>query len=350
MATGQKDKFKNYSGKGLSGMANLGNTCFLNSCMQIMSHTYEFNDFLDNSNYKNKIKNIPDSVLLVEWDKLREMLWHKNCTLSPGGFVSSVQKIAAIKNKDLFTGWAQNDLPEFLLFFIDSVHNALSREVDMTIRGNVHNPRDKIAKECYDMMKKMYTRDYSEVINIFYGIHVSKLSSKSNEILSIRPEPFFMLDLPIPLKRNNTIYDCFNLYTENELLTGDNAWYNDKTKQKQDALRNIEFWSLPNILVISLKRFTSNLSKNQSLIEFPMLDLDLSKYVCGYNKKSYVYDLYGVCNHSGGVMGGHYTSYVKNANGGWYHFNDTNITKVETAREVVSPRAYCLFYRKKLNK
>jgi ubiquitin C-terminal hydrolase len=59
-----------------------------------------------------------------------------------------------------------------------------------------------------------------------------------------------------------------------------------------------------------------------------------------------VYDLYGICNHSGGVQGGHYTSFIKNANGKWYHFNDTNVTEIEE-NKLISPKAYCLFYRKK---
>jgi hypothetical protein len=100
-------------------------------------------------------------------------------------------------------------------------------------------------------------------------------------------------------------------------------------------------------LVIDIKRFTSNNRKNQILVDFPLTDLNLSKYVIGYNKDSYVYDLYGICNHSGGVLGGHYTSYVKNANDKWYHFNDTTVNEVENLQKMISPQAYCFFYRKK---
>jgi ubiquitin C-terminal hydrolase len=60
----------------------------------------------------------------------------------------------------------------------------------------------------------------------------------------------------------------------------------------------------------------------------------------------YKYELYGVCNHSGSTMGGHYTAYVKNANGKWYHFNDTSVTEVSET-SIVTPKAYVLFYRKK---
>ena len=156
-----------------------------------------------------------------------------------------------------------------------------------------------------------------------------------------------MIDLPIPANNKSpSLIDCMNLYCEGEILKDENAWYNEETQQKENIQKKISFWSFPSILVIDLKRFDYRGRKNQILVSFPLDNLDLSSYVVGYKKSSYVYDLYGVCNHSGGVLGGHYTAYVKNANGKWYHYNDTSVAEVNMIESIVSPKAYCLFYRK----
>jgi ubiquitin C-terminal hydrolase len=157
-----------------------------------------------------------------------------------------------------------------------------------------------------------------------------------------------MIDLPIPANNKTpNLIDCLNLYIEGEELTGENAWFNDETKEKINIRKKILFWSFPNILVIDFKRFNSRNQKNQIFIDFPLDNLDLSSYVIGYKKQTYVYELYGICNHSGNVYGGHYTCYVKNANGKWYHFNDTSVIEVSLVSAIVSAKAYVLFYRKK---
>ena len=316
--------------------------------MQVLSHTYEINDILNSDNYKQYLNKCPETILLVEWNKLREMMWNENCKISPGGFVQAVQKVATHKQRDIFTGYAQNDLPEFYLFIIEAFHKALEREVSMNVRGVAENSQDELAVKCYDMFKRTYEREYSEFVKLFFGIQVSVVRNMKGEILSSHPEPVGLINLPLPPgKRNIDIMDCFELYAEKENLDGDNQYYNDKTKQKEDATREMTFWNLPDILVVDLKRFDNRNRKNNALVNFPLTDLNLDKFVTGYNKHTYRYDLYGVCNHSGGVMGGHYTSFVKNANGEWYHFNDTEVTHVSNTDGIVSQKAYSFFYRKK---
>jgi ubiquitin C-terminal hydrolase len=337
--------FQEYSNKGLSGLTNLGNTCFMNTCLQALSHTYELNNFLKDEKYKSKLNPKCDSIMLVEWDKLRKLMWSSNVVISPSGFLKNVQKVAEVKGQLLFTGFLQNDLPEFLIFMIDCFHTAISRKVNIKIGGTSVCPKDELAIKCYSVIQRMYSNDYSEIWNLFYAIHVSQLTTvDTHECISQTPEPYFMIDLPIPSENKSPdLLDCFKSYIRGELL--ENV-LNETRNVRETVQKQILFWSFPTILVIDLKRFTANNRKDQRLVTFPLDNLDLSSFVIGYEPETYKYDLYAVCNHSGNVLGGHYTAFIKNANGKWYHINDTNVMPIEE-REVVSSKAYCLFYRKK---
>tara|TARA_B110000879_G_scaffold212736_1_gene310524 strand:+ start:796 stop:1848 length:1053 start_codon:yes stop_codon:yes gene_type:complete len=343
-----------YKNKGKVGLENLGNTCFLNSCMQVLNNTYELNHFLDSSSYKQYIKtDIPDVAILEEWNDLRSVMWSGNGIVTPRKFVHNVQQIAKQKNRDLFTGHAQNDMTEFLLFFMDCIHSSISRRVKMNINGIPQNDLDQTALKCYEMLKTTYSNEYSEIMELFYGIYVSEIVSKNSKVVhSVKPENFFVLDLPIidNTIENKNLYDCLDCYVKPELLEGENAWYNEKTQQKEDVQKQVRFWNFPKIIIITLNRFTADgMNKIDTNVIFPIDDLDLSKYICGYNASSYKYDLYGICNHVGGVTGGHYTAFVKNVENKWLHYNDRNVEIVSNSSAIQTSAAYCLFYRKKNN-
>ena len=335
------------------GLSNLGNTCFLNSCVQLLNYTYELETISPGD------KESGDSNVFCEWRELRDFMMDArgqvpNPVVTPGKFVKTIHDIAQIKGRELFTGWAQNDLPEFLLFMIECMHNSIKRSVNINIRGSSESSVDDLALQCYTMLKTEYANgEYSEISDLFYGVYVSRLFSPTGDILhSNKPESYSLLDLPIPLHNGNdtriSLLDCFDAFVSDELLSG---WMNEKTNSVESVKKNIAFWSFPTILIIVLKRYSPDgRYKNVSLVDFPLDDLDLSKYVIGYKASSYKYTLFGVANHMGGISGGHYTAFAKPDGDKWHCFNDSSVNEIPPqSREniIVSPSAYCLLYRKK---
>ena len=80
-----------YNNKGLTGLCNLGNTCYINACMQILSHCYEFNEILQNININNDER----SLLLYEWKQLKDLMWTTNCVISPNRFIRAILRVFA---------------------------------------------------------------------------------------------------------------------------------------------------------------------------------------------------------------------------------------------------------------
>jgi ubiquitin C-terminal hydrolase len=68
--------------------------------------------------------------------------------------------------------------------------------------------------------------------------------------------------------------------------------------------------------------------ENNISIEYPVTGLDLSKYSY-HNSHKYVYDLYAVCNHVGGMSYGHYYVYIKNSENKWILFNDDSVSVID---------------------
>ena len=93
-----------------------------------------------------------------------------------------------------------------------------------------------------------------------------------------------------------------------------NVRYCPGCKKHCQAIKKLDLWRLPEILVIHLKKFSySRFSKNklETYVDFPIDNFDLSPYIAQSNGMSCNrYMLYAVSNHYGSMGGGHYTAFV----------------------------------------
>lgn len=332
--------------KGLCGLANLGNTCFMNSMLQCLNHTMPLLEYYLSNTYSNELSREKiDSLIVTQWNIITRSLWYKNSVVNPLNLLKAIHQVARNKGNTQFLGYRQNDSQEFLQFFLESMHNALACEVEMNISGEPKNELDKQALVALEHYSKYFKKDYSRIVEIFYGQFYTIVDTEkivegvSKKEISYSYEPFNSICLEIPKVETDalTLYNCLDHFCEHELLVDTEI----EKKSKQHY-----FWKLPNILVIFFKRWDNYGNKIDLEIDFPIDNLDMSSYVKGYSPASYHYECYGIVNHVGGSGGGHYYSFIRNSDGNWYKYNDSIITTMNHTR-LVSENAYCIFYRKK---
>ena len=110
--------------KGLCGLANLGNSCFMNSIVQCLNNNRDFAlHFISQEYLKDLNKDKIDYNLAEQWNLLTNGLYHRNCVVTPTSFHKCVQVLALNKGLGHFSGFGQNDSQEFLQFFLETLHN-----------------------------------------------------------------------------------------------------------------------------------------------------------------------------------------------------------------------------------
>jgi ubiquitin C-terminal hydrolase len=161
-----------------------------------------------------------------------------------------------------------------------------------------------------------------------------------------------------------TLDQCFEHFTQPERLDEQNKWYCSKCKEHVRAMKTMELWRLPNVLVVHLKRFEfKNVLRRDKLdtfVDFPLEGLDMSIHSSLPSEVSAEYDLFGVVNHYGRLGFGHYTAFARDwdevgMSNEWFLFDDSNVRSVGDGKGrdgmsegVVSPSAYVLFYRRRI--
>ncbi|XP_074198301.1 ubiquitin carboxyl-terminal hydrolase 43 isoform X1 [Camelus bactrianus] len=170
-----------------------------------------------------------------------------------------------------------------------------------------------------------------------------------------------------------TLDECFQFYTKEEQLAQDDAWRCPHCQALQQGVVKLSLWTLPDILIIHLKRFCQvgeRRNKLSTLVKFPLSGLDMAPHVAQRSAgpkatsgpwpswkqpaclptsypPDFLYDLYAVCNHHGSLQGGHYTAYCRNSlDGQWYSYDDSTVEPL-LEDEVNTRGAYILFYQKR---
>jgi len=148
------------------------------------------------------------------------------------------------------------------------------------------------------------------------------------------------------------IYDLFDNFVKVEILDNDNQWFSPYCQKKVNAEKVNLIWDSPKVFIILIKRFEYTeygAEKLNHLVNFPIYDLDITKYLHPNHVSKYTkYNLFAINNHdsmnSNGINFGHYYSYCKNSsNGKWYNFDDDDVDEI-SENEIVTNKAYMLFY------
>ena len=191
-------------------------------------------------------------------------------------------------------------------------------------------------------------------------------------------------------QRGISLQDCLDEFTKEEQLGEDDPWYCPQCKKHQQATKKFDLWSVPDVLVVHLKRFSNSRAlrdKIEAFVDFPIEGLDLTEMVeerkiakhlqeegvdiaqlrLGDIDEPLLYDLYAVDEHRGGLGGGHYRAYAYNdLTGQWYQFDDSFVSLSRPDAAVVSSfpnrdtiwlmlgfqntDAYLLFYKRRTDR
>ncbi|XP_046489132.1 ubiquitin carboxyl-terminal hydrolase 8 isoform X5 [Neodiprion pinetum] len=330
---------------GITGLKNLGNSCYMNSIIQCLSNTTSLARYFihglytDDLNTKNKKT---QGQVVEEVAQVIKALWCGHYrSISPRDL-----KVAIGQYKMQFESYEQQDSHEFLTFLLDWMHNDLKTKAKPEV--------DRLISNADKEWDKALDGQTSIISQLFFGQLRSTISCATCGNSSTTYESFNSLTLSLPDTNRCTLDDCIRKYVSGQRVSG---WRCPSCKTARDATKKFDFVKLAPIIVIHLNRFGETggwIQKINTAVDFPLVSLDLRSYVA-YDSGSNIttpnsyqqtYNLYAVSNHYGTMDGGHYTAYCNSASQNkWYKYDDHTVREVPPS-EVKSQTAsaYLLFY------
>lgn len=277
---------------GKLGLQNNGNTCYLNSCLQLLTHcgffTLEIYKFYKKRNNNEDLKPIEKYLLELILNK-----WFSNETIfNPIKIHKEISK-----ENDIFNPiyCEQHDSSEFLIYVLNELNDKLK--------------------------------------NIFNSKFISIIKCKICKNIRKKEEDFLIWSIELHEHINSSIKSFFNLEDIDDV-------YCENCKTKTKCTKKYEYKKVSDSLIIHLKRFKP-INNKYVKINNKIHTND----VITINKNNY--ELRGVIVHMGSINHGHYIFLGKNLNNKWLNYNDSICNNIMYNNPI--EQGYIFYYEKITN-
>ena len=352
----QEEPPKDPALKGVVGIQNMGNTCYCNSTLQLIRACPEWNAFCLTQNFIEQLKNVPEENtykrILLAYQDILKSLWsaYKPAYVRPLGFISEVRKAVKGTVYEMFGIPVPNDSHEYLVYLLDSFHEAIKTErtyVEKAIPVNAG------AEETMQIMaengwNKFLAKNNSEVVARFFGMMRKTIQCTKCLNNSYQWEVFNSLKIPCEGQ-------TFQEWIQNEVKESEIEGYHCEncarlTPGDERHLAKIysHIWHLPQSLFVTLRRFNWDGHKNMTACPYEGANISFTEFFAresDHPSRRWLYELRGVSDHHGSHMGGHYTAQFKHPiSGDWWWFDDESAQQLEKPR--FSASNYIFYFRR----
>ena len=250
---------------GLRGLYNLGNTCFMNSAIQSLSHCVDLTEYFLNQKFQSELNTTNPlgmkGQLAKAYARVLFQLWNGDkSAVSPHEL-----KYIMAKFNGMFSGYQQHDSQEFLGFLLDGLHEDLNRIINKPfVENKEYTGKDekKFAQESWNAYKQ---RNDSVIVDKFHGQCKSTLVCPECKHVSVTFDPMAYLALPIPINHNRQVeivfvgrnsikpHQFFSSFDKNALIEDVKAELYENHPQFSDTGKSFAVFEISTTDLIPLK-------------------------------------------------------------------------------------------------